>query len=120
MILSHSFFRFLLVGFLGFFVDYTVFSLLYDDLGSTLARLISILVAIFTTWIFNRRYTFSFKERNIIREFLKYLYFSKVSLIVNYIIFMLSVKLLGTSFITGYILATGVSMFFNYNFYRTI
>lgn len=52
---------FALVGAVGFLVDVAVLYLLISSLGPLVARGVSFLCAVFTTWLLNR--TFTFKER---------------------------------------------------------
>ena len=58
MKISQQFFRFCMVGTVGFMVDVAVVYSLGDVLGWYLARVISFLVAASTTWILNRNFTF--------------------------------------------------------------
>lgn len=58
---SHSFFRFAVVGFTGFAVDYLLLRLLVNSLDAAPApaRLVSFSVALFCTWSMNRLWSFA-------------------------------------------------------------
>ncbi len=85
------FFLFCVSGTLGFLVDTAVFYLGALWLAYYLARLISFLAGVVTTWLFNRNITFqgfSFKG-GLIREFLVYLSSMGLGGAVNYAAFVL-------------------------------
>ncbi|WP_442880454.1 GtrA family protein [Chlorobium sp.] len=48
-----------LSGIVGFVIDSFVLYLLKDSLGLYVARLVSFMTAVFSTWLFNRTITFS-------------------------------------------------------------
>jgi putative flippase GtrA len=58
---SHSFFRFAIVGFTGFAVDYLLLRLQVNSLGAppVPARFVSFSVALFCTWALNRLWSFA-------------------------------------------------------------
>lgn len=59
---SQSFFLFGLVGLAGLVVDSAVLMALHGVLGPYVARLISFVLAVATTWALNRRFTFAHRE----------------------------------------------------------
>jgi putative flippase GtrA len=60
-LLGHSLPRFILVGGIGFIVDASLLAILHYqfDLGTLPARLCSFTVALTTTWLLNRRFSFA-------------------------------------------------------------
>lgn len=112
--------RFLFVGCAGFVVDYSVFNACVQYFPDFISRIISIFFAILFTWSLNRNFTFEFKERNKIKEFIKYFLASKFSVGVNYVIFLLVLNLYSLSYLDSYIIATIASSVSNYLLYRSI
>lgn len=68
-------FSFAIVGFIGFGVDSGLLYLLKPALGHYGGRAISFFLAVVTTWLLNRLFTFKFKKTNksLLAEFLQYL-----------------------------------------------
>lgn len=58
----NQFFRFCVVGTVGFLVDVGVLHVLAGSLGWYLARLVSFAAAVTATWALNRRFTFATKS----------------------------------------------------------
>ena len=84
--LPPTFFRFLLVGAAGFLVEAAILSYLCNirGFGPYTGRAVSFSVAVVTTWLLNR--TFTFKVRAYRRphaEFLRYLVVSALGLATN-------------------------------------
>lgn len=63
--LNNHFLRFSLVGVVGFIVDAGLLHLLIDTLGPYIARLLSFAVAVITTWILNRTFTFAERQSGL-------------------------------------------------------
>lgn len=78
--------RFGIVGAAGFVVDASVLYVsLHFGSGYYFGRALSFLLAVWTTWQLNRRFTFSVRDRkNVWREGGKYLMAMSVGGIVNY------------------------------------
>ena len=85
----NSFFRFGIVGALGFFVDAGVlYGLLCLGLDYFSGRVVSFLVAVTFTWQLNRRFTFiQSSQLNVWREAWRYLLSSSLGGLVNIIIY---------------------------------
>ena len=83
---GHSFFRFCLVGGVGFLVDAGVLMALLalEALGPVSARIVSILVALTATWILNRLLTFRSEDPRYLFEWSRYALVNGVGALVNY------------------------------------
>jgi len=112
--------RFALVGGVGFIVDAGILHILSMFMEVYIARLISLVFAITTTWSLNRKFTFSFREKNLFLEYTKYLFASKFSAGVNYLSFLFFFYILSFGSIFSLIFATSISMFLNFYFYKKI
>ena len=111
---------FILVGVVGFLLDYSLFTFISHYAPDFVSRAVSFSVALFTTWVLNRRYTFSFAEKSLVREFFKYVAASKFSVFLNYVVFILLVALFSFSYLESYVFATALSSVSNYLLYRSI
>lgn len=80
---------FAFVGGVGFVVDAAVLSLLLARAGLDpfSARLLSIAVAMLTTWMLNRALTFAASSRHIVEEGLRYGGVGATSAVANYVIY---------------------------------
>lgn len=85
-IAGHSFFRFCLVGALGFLVDAGVLMALLalGLLGPISARIVSILVAVTMTWVLNRVLTFRSDDPRYLFEWSRYALVNGIGALVNY------------------------------------
>jgi putative flippase GtrA len=77
--------RFLLVGALGFIVDFSVLYLAVNaaGLGTLGGRLLSFVIAASVTWKANRHFTFAASEENARRQWLRYLTTTAIGGAVN-------------------------------------
>lgn len=99
MHVSHQFFRFCIVGTIGFVVDagglYPIMAA--TGAGPFLARFFSFVLAATATWILNRSYTFRASRREpILLEWMRYLSYASVGGAINYGVYVLC--LLGFDF----------------------
>jgi len=80
-----QFFRFCLVGALGFVTDFGVLYAVVKGLGlgPTSGRIVSFLVAATVTWKVNRHFTFVKQDAGSVREWLQYLTFTGVGGFIN-------------------------------------
>lgn len=87
----YSFFRFGIIGALGFFIDAGVlYLLLLGGLDYFLGRIISFLLAVLFTWQLNRRFTFKVKPSFIWwQEAWRYLGVSSLGGVVNLCVYSL-------------------------------
>lgn len=88
-----QFFRFCIVGVIGFVVDAGVFQLFfaYLHVGPFLARIPSFAAAASITWILNRHFTFRVKHQSSRAEWLLYTVAMLLGATMNYGAFALSV-----------------------------
>lgn len=83
--------RFCVVGAIGFVVDVTVLYGLSNLLGWHAARLASFLCAATTTWMLNRRLTFSGRRSHArMHEYLRYLVSMLGGGLVNYLVYLVT------------------------------
>jgi len=86
------------VGVLGYVVDVLITSLLHPLAGPYVARIPSFICAATVTWAFNRKLTFANTEkrhRSLLKEYLHYLGLMIFGLVVNYIVYAISITLIG-------------------------
>lgn len=89
-----QFFRFAIVGTLGFVADVSVlFALMQLGAGPFMGRLVSFLCAVWVTWFLNRRFTFGSGRPSGAAEPLKYLLAMTIGGIANYLSYSLVVVL---------------------------
>ncbi|MCL5795422.1 MAG: GtrA family protein [Patescibacteria group bacterium] len=111
-----QFIKFSVVGIVGTGVDwlfYFIFSR-WLHLFYLIAKIISFIVAAINNYILNRVWTFRSKEKNIGKEFIKFIIVSTVGLILNALIMYIVVSKLKYSDFWGLILATAIVMFWNF------
>lgn len=86
--------RFLLVGSLGFVVDFSVLYLAVNaaGLGTLSGRLLSFLIAASVTWKANRHFTFAASEEDARRQWLRYLVTTSIGGAVNIGVYRLFLK----------------------------
>ncbi|WP_425084663.1 GtrA family protein [Ruegeria profundi] len=86
-----SFFRFCVVGTIGFITDATVLALLLENgVSHYVARILSFPVAVFATWWLNRVWTFSTANRTRTgRQIVRYFTVQILGAIVNLMTYLL-------------------------------
>lgn len=109
--------RFALVGTAGFAVDAGVLWLLLEitPLGAFISRIFAIALAMLTTWMLNRAFTFGASKRTIVAEGFRYGSVGIVSALVNYGIYaglLLSIPALNPFF--ALVLASLAAMMFSF------
>ncbi len=120
-IFESRFFRFCLIGGIGFLVDSAVLyaMLLYFSLDLYTARLVSYFAAASSTWLLNRHFTFTrFKDPRKLRQWLNFLMFNGVGGVVNYSVYALAVSFIpfiARHPIIGVALGSTAGLIFNYN-----
>jgi putative flippase GtrA len=81
----HRFLKFALIGSFLFIVDYTFFSIFYIYFSANSARVLSMTISAFISWILNRNFTFEDKKKKkIIQEFYYYYLITVSVAILNY------------------------------------
>ena len=112
------FFRFLVVGSLGFLIDAGLTSLLIRvDVSPFLARIPAIAFAMLFTWLVNRRFTFAVKEERSGREAIKYALVAFATAAFNYIVYYVLVAQ-GVVVAVAVALATGAQVALSFYGYR--
>ncbi|WP_028745473.1 GtrA family protein [Rhizobium mesoamericanum] len=113
--------RFGIAGGIGFLVDAGVLSLLLETtpLGPFLARLVAIALAMATTWIFNRTFTFAQSGHSLAVEGFRYGSVGVTAALVNYGLYSaLLLSFPDLQPVTAMVLATAASVllsFFGYS-----
>ncbi|OGT46003.1 MAG: hypothetical protein A3E82_07745 [Gammaproteobacteria bacterium RIFCSPHIGHO2_12_FULL_38_11] len=114
----HSqFYFFAIAGGCSFIIDTGVFYVLHLKLDFALSRIISILCAMTFAWLFNRTLTFKVEKKATHVEWMKYAMVNSIGAAINFTVFMLLTKshpLLKHYFIIPLVIATSISMWFNF------
>jgi putative flippase GtrA len=89
----NQFFRFCVVGAVGFVIDAGILQSLVSGIGANpyLARIISFFVAASATWLMNRRYTFEVEHAATHSEWVRYVALMVLGAVVNYGAFAISI-----------------------------
>jgi putative flippase GtrA len=109
--------RFGIAGGLGFIVDAGVLALLLHTtpLGPFLARLIAIALAMVTTWVFNRTFTFEKSGDSLAAEGFRYGSVGITAALVNYGLYSaLLLTMPDLQPLAAMVFATAASMFFSF------
>lgn len=111
-----QFVKFGIVGIFSTIIDWGIFYLLNLVFGVyyLTAKVLSFLVAVINSFIWNRRWTFHSQNQNRGKEFTKFLIIALVGLSVNALIMYLAVSIFHTRKIVGLIFATGIVTFWNF------
>lgn len=105
---------FLVVGSLGFAVDFAVLAALLEyGMRPTVARIPSVGIALLVTWLLNRRFSFRAAGAPRLAEFLAYVSVAGVSALLNYAIFS-GLVLLELHPLLALALATAVTLVLNF------
>jgi putative flippase GtrA len=109
--------RFGIAGGLGFIVDAGILALLLHTtpLGPFLARLIAIALAMVTTWVFNRTFTFEKSGDSLAAEGFRYGSVGITAALVNYGLYSaLLLTMPDLQPLAALVFATAASMFFSF------
>jgi len=109
--------RFAIAGGVGFIVDAGLLALLLHitPLGPFIALLIAIAAAMFTTWMFNRTFTFGRSPHSLAAEGFRYGSVGVTSALVNYGLYAaLLLALPALQPLAAMVLATAASMIFSF------
>ncbi|XOB62611.1 GtrA family protein [Campylobacterota bacterium DY0563] len=114
-----QFIKFGIVGSIGFCIDAIILLLCVNifEIEVHIARVLSFSLAVFTTWLLNRIFTFQRSKYGKKREYFYYFTIQSIGAILNYIIFIILVK--NNIFFEQYLVfalavASFVAMFFNF------
>jgi putative flippase GtrA len=96
---GREFLFFAIVGVVGFGVDLSVLYLVAPLLGWYGARVVSFIAAATTTWVLNRRYTFTGRgsDASLLREYAHYLLTMLSGASVNYTVYVLTLHWLNAT-----------------------
>jgi putative flippase GtrA len=118
--MTRSFSRFLIVGAAGFIVDSGMtLAISYVGVSPILARAPAIAMAILTTWLMNRRFTFDVKTEKSVSEAARYVTVALSSAFLNFLLYCLLVKA-GIWPAAAIAVATGVLAVVSFYAYRCI
>lgn len=114
-----SFFRFCIVGTLGFVTDAVVLSLVLrlSDWGPVTARIPAFIVAVLVTWYFNRGFTFKAHDTAFIKSFPTYLASNSIGLAINFGCYtggVMAFDILGAYPVLALAIGSIVALFFNF------
>lgn len=114
--------RFLMVGTLGFIVDFSVLYVAVNaaGLGTLAGRLVSFIVAATVTWKANRHFTFDSPDTepgDAMRQWLRYLSTTAIGGAVNIGVYQLWLKIVGhgtANLFLAVVAGSGVAMMINF------
>ncbi len=111
-----QFLKFGTVGLIGFAVDSSLlYLLLHMGSGPLVARAFSIPVAMMTTWIINRNWSFGRSDQPWYRELATYTVVAGVAALVNYSIYAAALQFVkGMTPFLALVIASGVAMFVSF------
>jgi len=118
--MSRSFVWFVLVGAIGFVVDAGMTMVIAHAGVSTIAaRIPAIALAMLTTWLLNRRFTFGVRKQKTVSEAARYAVVALVSALLNFLLYSWLVKI-GVWAPVAVAIATGTLMGFSFFGYRRL
>ncbi|MDB5177134.1 MAG: GtrA family protein [Candidatus Saccharibacteria bacterium] len=91
---------FAVAGVLGYLVDAGVTTILHPLIGPYLARIPAFIGAATATWVFNRTLTFVAADKihkSLMKEYFHYLSLMLLGLVVNYIVYAVSITFIGSN-----------------------
>jgi putative flippase GtrA len=114
-----QFFRFCLVGALGFVTDFAALyaGVTWLGFGTMGGRILSFLVAATVTWKANRHFTFARQDAGSAREWLRYLLFTSMGGAINVAVYQLWLHVTDRSALNlflGVAAGSGTAMLFNF------
>lgn len=116
--MSARFFRFLLVGGIGFIMDSGLtLGLIALGLSPLLARPPAILVAMIFTWLANRQVTFAVGNKKSVPEAVRYSTVALLAALINYLIYSALIALVFPP-LPAIIIATAIVAIFSYFGYK--
>ncbi len=112
-------FRFLIIGGISTTIDFIFYMLLSQKIDITLAKLISMILATTFSYIFNKNWTFSVKEKTHALLIVKYIGCQIINILCNTITNTIVYKLTNLKIIS-FILATCLAMIVNFLLQKTV
>jgi putative flippase GtrA len=122
---SSQFLKFAIVGAIAFVVDAVLLIIAIEGLNwaPEVARILSFLGAVTTTWYLNRTYTFATQTSPTVKEFISYVLAMSFGLAVNYAVFVAVIRLnevAGAYPVIALVPSTLAGMIINFLFSRRI
>jgi len=118
--MSRSLVWFVLVGAIGFAVDAGLtMAIAYAGVSYIAARIPAIALAMLTTWLLNRRFTFRVRQQKSFSEAMRYALVALVSALLNFLLYSWLVKM-GIWAPLAVAIATGTLMGFSFFGYRML
>lgn len=117
-----QFVRFSLIGLLNTLLDFSLYFSLSRWLGVNylLANAIGFLCSVTMSYLLNKKITFDSKNKNIFLEYILYFSFSLITLFIVEMVMYTGVTLLNFNDLLIKLLATAVSVVFNFVFSKFI
>jgi len=116
-----KFFKFAIIGTIGFVVDATILLIFVNILNIEIyiSRIISFCFAVLITWLLNRKFTFDLSSINIkkSKEYIYYFIIQFIGVLINYTIFIILINqylILKQNLIIPLAIASIIAMFFNF------
>lgn len=124
-LISKDFLIFCSVGAIGFLIDGLICQFLFLNflISPTYARVFSVFCSMNFSWIANRRLSFKVSYKKTFREWISYMSALSLGILINYIVFLVSLNFLGHSSFNiwlSLIFGSISGLFFNFNFARYI
>ena len=117
--LIRQLFFFLIAGILAVYIDYTVYQITLNILGTFLSKIFGFYSGVILSFLINSSYTFRKKDKSLFSSnyFLRYIFFLTISMFLNAIVnYYLLNTFYGFPNITflAFLIATFLSMTFNF------
>jgi putative flippase GtrA len=124
-LINKDFIIFCCVGAIGFLIDGLICQALYLNflISPIYARVFSIFCSMNFSWITNRKFSFKVSYKKTFREWFSYMSALSLGILINYIVFLVSLYFLGHSSFNiwlSLIFGSISGLFFNFNFARYI
>ena len=117
--MKSEFFRFIVVGCLGFVVDAGMgFVLSEAGVSPVLARIPALAAAIFTTWILNRTLTFRVNAPKSGSELARYIAVALSSAVLNFLLYAALVVMMGVWPVIAVAVSTIALLFYSFFGYQ--
>ena len=116
-----KFFKFAIIGTIGFVVDATILLIFVNILNIEIyiSRIASFCCAVLITWLLNRKFTFDLSSINMkkSKEYIYYFIIQFIGVLINYTIFIILINqylILKQNLIIPLAIASIIAMFFNF------
>ncbi len=121
VVFLNNIFRFISVGVLNTVFSYSVFILLiYLEIYYILSSLVSYSVASILSYWLNKRWTFQADNKNVVFEFLCFIFINVFSLTIGLIVLFLFVEVFIFNLFLGQFFCIAISAFINFYGYKKL